>query len=81
MKQRSELMVRLLVLVVAAVALAAGVAEARTSAASRDCFYNPPYYVGACYGSDEICKALCEPYWPGQGVGGCTTGELCCICE
>ncbi len=80
MKERVSAVLRISVLAVAAVALVTGVAQARTAAARDDCFYSPPYYVGACV-DDPSCKLLCEPYWPGQGVGGCTTGPFCCICE
>ncbi len=81
MKKRASSLLQVVILALSTVALVAGVAEARTSAAaSTDCFYSPPFYVGACANDDE-CKLLCLPYWPDQNVGGCTSGPLCCICE
>ncbi len=81
MKERVGAVMRTAVLALAASAFIVGVAEARaTATANRSCIFVPPYYVGACV-DDPGCKDLCEPYWPRQGVGGCLSEPLCCVCE
>lgn len=72
---------RIIILAIAVLTSVAGVAEARTSTATnRSCYFVPPYYVGACVDTPD-CQNMCDPYWPGQGVGACLGEPLCCVCE
>lgn len=80
MRERLVGMVRVVILTAAAVALVAGAAEARSVREADECTYQPPFYLGACT-DNQNCKDMCEPYWPGQGVGACLPAWICCICE
>jgi hypothetical protein len=64
----------------AVVALVAGAAEGRSARKADECTYLPPFYLGACT-DDPNCIEMCDPYWPGTGVGACLPAWICCICE
>lgn len=81
MKERLAGFLRVAVLTVAAVALVVGVAEASIATSAEECRYIPPFYLGACNDDNQTCIDMCDPYWPGQGVGACLPAPVCCICE
>lgn len=80
MKDRIAGIMRMAILALAAGALMAGAAEARSARKVDECTYQPPFYLGACE-SHEQCQLMCDPYWPNQGVGACLPAWICCICE
>ncbi len=73
--------VRLAILALAGVALAAGAVEARTASRLDACYYYPPFYLGACANTPQ-CKDMCSAYWPpNPDIGECLNEPLCCVCE